>query len=110
MKYPSVWVTELSTGEIVAAIVNWGSKPFFNFKFNLPDIGISPLTDDSITVRDLYLKEDIGAYADLQNLTGITIEEIPAHGIKLYKFTTKSGGEEDQEVMTEDIENVEFIQ
>lgn len=45
IRRPSVYATTLSTGEVVALIVNWRETIYKDFKFALSDIGILPRHD-----------------------------------------------------------------
>ena len=103
IRSPSVYVTELSNGDKVAAIVNWRETNYHNFQFGLHDIGLSPLPNDTITVRDLYEKKDIADFDDLYNLNKIKVDKIQGHGIKVFKITTHREMEEKEYAQEEQI-------
>jgi len=42
MRWPSVWTTSLSNGDLVAAVVNWREIRWTDYKFMLSDIGMVP--------------------------------------------------------------------
>jgi len=39
---PSVWTSKLTSGEVVAIVVNWRETKWYNFSYMLSDIGIVP--------------------------------------------------------------------
>ena len=86
LRRPSVWTTILSGGETVAAIVNWRETRWYNYSFQLSDLGIVPKEGDLIQIRDLNKKVDLGIYADKKDEATVLIDELPGHGSKVYKF------------------------
>lgn len=43
---PNVWVTVKSSGEVIAAIVNWRQVPWNGYSFPLFQIGVAPVSGD----------------------------------------------------------------
>lgn len=113
MRYPSVWATKLSNGDRIAAVVNWRLVNWHNFKLDVEHAGLAPKASDQITVRDLFDKRDVLTISgeDVIKKHPITIDMIPGHGIKIYKFsTTKNTFEDFDEFVEEEDEDFEFIQ
>jgi alpha-galactosidase len=82
IRSPSVWVTTLGNGDVVAAVTNWRETWYSGFKFALSDIGVTLEDDEQVDVRELNEHVDIGTYGQGK----LTIDSIPGHGTKVYKF------------------------
>uniref|UniRef100_A0A7S3FU54 alpha-galactosidase n=1 Tax=Strombidium rassoulzadegani TaxID=1082188 RepID=A0A7S3FU54_9SPIT len=87
LRRPSVWQTKLSTGEVVVAVVNWRENNWKNYKFYLTDVGLAPKDGDSILVRDLIEQKEIGSFVDSHDRGSVSVDSIPGHGSKVFKFT-----------------------
>lgn len=87
LRNPSVWATEMSNGDVVAAAVNWREISWTNFSYKLSDLGIIPKTGSTISVRDLNENKDLGDFADPNDEAVVMFDRIPGHGSKVYKFT-----------------------
>ena len=86
MRYPSVWSTKLSTGEVAAVITNWREVHHSDYYLSLSDLGIVPQDGEAVSVRDLMNKKDIGSIKDKEDQAKLLIDRIPGHGSKMYKF------------------------
>jgi len=81
-----VWATTLSSGEVVAAIVNWRETTYKGFSFPFYDLYLYPGADQTISIYDMNTHEDLGHFDD-KNLNGILhIDKIPGHGSKVFRF------------------------
>ena len=85
-RYPSVFTTRLSSGEVVATVINWRETQYHNFSYELKDIGIVPESGNLIQIRDLNEKKDLGTFADKDDESSVVIDMIHGHGSKVYKF------------------------
>jgi len=82
IRSPSVWVTTLGNGDVVAAITNWRETWYSGYKFALSEIGVTLEDDEQVDMRDLNDHVDIGTFTQGK----LTIDSIPGHGTKVYKF------------------------
>ena len=53
VRSPSVWVTTLSSGEVIATVINWREVHYHNYSFYLSEVGVLPESGDSINIREL---------------------------------------------------------
>ena len=86
MRRPSVWQTTLGNGDYIAAVVNWREINWKNYEFKLEDLGIKMKKGDTMHIRDVLLKEDLGIFKEKNDYTTLLIDDIPGHGIKVYRF------------------------
>jgi len=62
IRSPSVWVTTLGNGDVVAMVTNWRETWYSGFKFSLSEIGVSLEDDEQVAVRELNEHVDIGTF------------------------------------------------
>lgn len=86
MKWPSLWLTELSNGNTVILVVNWRELPWYDFNFEFSDIGITVNKGYIVKIRDLIERRDIGTFQDKKPGAKLNIDSIPGHGSKMYEI------------------------
>ena len=86
MKWPSLWLTELSNGKTVILVVNWRELPWYDFNFEFSDIGIKVHQGYIVKIRDLILRRDIGLFQEKRSDAKLNIDSIPGHGSKMYEI------------------------
>jgi hypothetical protein len=57
-----------------------------NYEFNIEDIGIKMKKGELMHIRDIIQKEDLGLYKEKNEYTTLLIDDIPGHGIKVYRL------------------------
>jgi len=87
MRYPSVYSTKLSTGETIIVVTNWREHHYSEYFLTLSDIGIMPSLSETVKVRDIMEKKDLGAISDRNQHAKLLIDKIPGHGSKVLKFS-----------------------
>ena len=86
LRRPSVWVTTLANGDYIAAVVNWREINWKNYEFKLEDLGIKMNKGNLMQIREIIDKEDLGLFKEKNDYTTLLIDDIPGHGIKVYRL------------------------